>query len=185
MIDKQIEMLFNAITDFENFQSKILSSEDIILNKEIGIYFENNSVRITFSDKTEKISREEFDHINEEIKSQQKSNLIFNDIVKHKLTHSGISVNIREDKTFLVTDEYIGKFMHAPQTSSSGWDIAWYVMQLRDLIRLFDLGYLMICNDKKLTKQEFVTEYFVNATHPTLEQELYFWEGLQSLDEKH
>jgi hypothetical protein len=84
MTDKEIEKLYRAINDFDEFLLRMDSMNDFGIANKITIAFEGETVRIEFPDMTDHVSLTDFRNIVQDLQRQRMSDLKFMEIRKNK-----------------------------------------------------------------------------------------------------
>lgn len=134
------------------------SQESISLNEGIKVEFHtgSNCVEFSFRETIELISIEEFNRVKKELHEQRISDLNFQEQVGNRV--SDVELNIdHESKTFAITEKYITNLIYGSDIAS---DQLWFITQLKEVVRLFELKYKLYYDDKIIeTKEEFENKF--------------------------
>jgi len=177
MTDKQKDKVFKEITDLDEFIIKANSKQDIYLNETIRISFgniHNNIVEIAFPETTEHISAVEFISLKREIIEQKNGDINFNEIKKKRLHDMEFNIN-DELKTFLITENYVMNLIYGSDISSAQ---TWYIRQLKELLRLFEMNYKLLYKEKMIATKEEFSDLFLKGVYKfeSIEKELEKYE---------
>lgn len=177
MTDKQLSEIYKSIDDFNAFLIEVNSSREYLTEK-LEIRFTNaGAVEIRHKQFIENLSVEDFKIIKTELVQQWRSDKEFNKIKANKTYER--EINIRDDKTFVITDAFVEMLSHGREISSGR---GWYINQIRHILKLFADGYTLIHNDSKIrSKHEFTDHYLRGLSgFKSLEDELALSESTNS-----
>ena len=163
MKDLQKIRLYKAITDFEVFDRAMMHRQDLRLDEDTNIEFQESQVLITLGQAVVNLSSNSFRHLLAEIKEQRESDIKFAKALelkaaarKRKLELTPIGPDL-----FKAEDEYIEYMGHACQVASAS-NIC--VTQIRKILYIYKHGGQVIIREKTYANMDELIEVLSNLT---------------------
>lgn len=158
--DKEIDKIYNLITDFDDFQSLVIARKRIELSEQIIISFTSeDEVYVLVDNKLIKLSNKDFLSILRDFEVQKKSDKEVEILQREKLAEEKRANDLSEinDLLYKAESEFCEKFVYSRDIATGN---SIYKRMLSKIITVFRKGGEVIFQDKIYTSEkEFIKEY--------------------------
>ncbi|MEO6229189.1 MAG: hypothetical protein ABJB11_06990 [Ferruginibacter sp.] len=162
MTDKQLKTLFDSIKDFDDFNTKVINRQDIIIKEGFGIIFNDNlqpaTIDIIVNYQNHSFDDLTFLHIVQDMiaeKGMLEKQEIFQ---KEGITQAQLRNEIfyLKDNIYKVYDEYIEDMFFASDMASAH---GVYLKKLQELLKLFNRDNILLINKHRINSKNELKDY--------------------------
>jgi hypothetical protein len=164
MTDKQKEKLYKSILNWNEFLQKTKAQKDLSVDGvTIKFYANDHQVEIRFPEATHLISADEFDKLNAELLEQRTNDLRHEESRTNRISDMELNV-IHELRKFVITKKYVTNLIYGSDIASAQ---RWYIKQLKEIVRLFGMGYRLYYDERVVETIKEFEQMFLSLHYNT------------------